>query len=94
MSFELRGEAVIGAHTVEELKLIYRVLHHHLSEHVELMDTHFLLELQSFLQRQALADGIDPSNHGEWDAWLGNFDAEPCDSRVARRRNLRSPDSA
>lgn len=89
MSFERRGEAVVGAHSVEELKLIYRILHRHLSEHVELMDTHFLLELQSFLQRQALADGIDPSNHGEWDVWLGHVDAEPCDSRLTRRRNLK-----
>ncbi len=88
MSFELRGEAVVGAHAIEELRLVYRVLHRHLSEHIELMDTHFLLELQNFLQRQALADGIDPSNHGEWDVWLGNVDAEPCDSRVARRRNI------
>ena len=94
MSFELRGEAVVGAHSVEELKLVYRVLHRHLAEHVELMDTHFLLELQSFLQRQALADGIDPSNHSEWDVWLGNVDPEPCDSRVARRRTLRPPKSS
>lgn len=93
MSFELRGEAVVGAHTVEELKLVYRVLHRHLGEHVELMDTHFLLELQNFLQRQALADGIDPSNHSEWDAWLGNVDAEPCDTRLTRRKNLRPSDS-
>ena len=90
MSFEIRGEAVLGAHALDELKLVYRVLHRHLSEHVALMDTHFLLELQSFLQRQALADGIDPSNHGEWDGWLGNVDAEPCDVRLQRRRDLRA----
>lgn len=88
MSFEFRGESVVGAHSLVELKLIYRVLHRHLADHVELMDTHFLLELQNFLQRQALAEGIDPSHHGAWDAWLGNVDGEPCDSRLRQRRNL------
>jgi len=92
MSFERRGETILGAHELEELKLVYRVLHRHLAEHVELMDTHFLLELQNFLQKQALAEGVDPSNHGEWDVWLGNADAEPCDVRVARRRTLRPSD--
>ena len=31
MSFEERGEAVIGAHSLEELKLVYCVLHRHLA---------------------------------------------------------------
>jgi hypothetical protein len=72
MSFERRGEAVIGAHALEELKLIWRVLHSRLTEHPELMDTHFLIELQDYLHRQARAEGVDTANHGEWDAWLGN----------------------
>ena len=76
MSFEERGEAVIGAHSLEELKLVYRVLHRHLAEHTELMDTHFLIELQNFLHQRAQADGVDTANHSEWDAWLGNTDAE------------------
>ena len=70
MSFEQRGEAVVAAHSVQELKLVYRVLHRHLGQHPELMDTHFLIELQSFLHRQATADGVDVANHGEWDQWL------------------------
>jgi hypothetical protein len=76
MSFEERGEAVIGAHSLEELKLVYYVLHRHLAEHTELMDTRFLIELQNFLHAQASADGVDTANHSEWDAWLGNTDAE------------------
>jgi hypothetical protein len=76
MSFEERGETVIGAHSLEELKLVYRVLHRHLTEHTELMDTHFLIELQNFLHAQASADGVDTANHSAWDAWLGNTDAE------------------
>lgn len=88
MSFEERGETVIGAHAVDELKLVYRVLHQHLTEHVELMDTHFLLELQRFLQRRAVADGVDPADHGAWDRWLGNVDAPPCDLRLDGRRTI------
>ncbi len=85
MSFEKRGEAVIGAHNLEELKLVYRVLHRHLAKHTELMDTHFLIELQNFLHAQAAVQGVDTANHGEWDEWLGNTDAEPCDRRLRRR---------
>lgn len=88
MSFEDRGEAVVGAYSLDELKLVYRVLHRHLTEHVELMDTHFLLELQRFLQRRAVADGVDPSDHGAWDRWLGNADAPPCDLRLEHRRTI------
>ena len=55
MSFEQRGEAVIGAHDLKELKLVYRVLHRHLAKHTELMDTYFLIELQNFLHAQASA---------------------------------------
>ena len=88
MTFSMRGEAVVGAHSVEELKLVYRVLHRYLTQHPELMDTHFLIELQSFLQDCALADGVDPSNHSEWDLWLGNVDAPACDVRTQRRRQI------
>jgi len=70
MSFEHRGEAVIGAHEFTELKLIYRVLQRQLGKFPELMDTHFLIELQGFLQIQARADGVDTSHHGDWDCWL------------------------
>ena len=88
MSFEERGETIIGAHALEELKLVYRVLHRHLATHTELMDTHFLIELQNFLHAKASADGVDTANHSAWDAWLGNTDAEPCDRRLRRRRTI------
>ena len=86
MSFEQRGETVIGAHALEELKLVYRILHRHLSEHVELMDTHFLIELQNFLHAVAQAEGVDTSNHSAWDVWLGNVDAPTCDVRMRNRQ--------
>lgn len=88
MSFEEKGEGVIAALDGEELKLIYRVLHQHLGEHPELMDTDFLIELQNHLQRKARADGVDISDHGAWDRWIGNDDAPTCDVRNARRRTI------
>jgi hypothetical protein len=88
VSFERRGETVIGAHSLDELKLVYRVLHRHLSQHVDLMDTHFLIELQNFLHAMARADGVDASDHTAWDVWLGNIDSPSCDMRVRRRRTI------
>lgn len=70
-----------------ERKMIYRLLHKQLIEHPELMDSELLHDLQISLQRQALAEDVDVSDHGAWDAWLGN---EPvaCDIRMAARRTL------
>lgn len=70
MSFQQRGEAVVGAHSLEDLKLVYRVLHGQLRQWPELMDTTFVIELQKFLQAQAHDDGVDVSHHAAWDAWL------------------------
>lgn len=86
MSFEERPDAVIAALDAEELKLVYRVLHQHLGRHPELLDTHFLMELQSFLQRRAKADGVDIGDHSAWDRWLGNTDAPSCEVRNQDRR--------
>ena len=68
-----------------ERKLVYRVLHGSLTRHPELMDLTFLDALQADLQKRATADGVDVSDHGAWDAWLGN---EPvaCAVRVAKRQ--------
>ncbi len=87
MGFEIRGEAVIAAHDLEELKLVFRVLHRHLSQHPELMDTHFLIELQSFLHGVAQKDGVDIADHTAWDRWLGN-ESTSCETRVAGRRTI------
>lgn len=89
MSFQTRGEAVIAALDRTELKLIYRVLHRHLSEHTDLMDTHFLIELQRFLHSEATREGVDVSDHGAWDRWLGNESAPACAQRVERRREIK-----
>ena len=55
---------------LSELKLVYTTLHAHLLEHVELMDTQFFTDLQSWLQHVATQQGVDVSNHGAWAQWL------------------------
>ena len=70
-----------------ERKLIYRTLHRQLTQVPELMDGEFLHDLQTDLQRAALSEGVDVSDHGAWDEWLGNA-AVSCEVRVAKRRVL------
>jgi hypothetical protein len=55
---------------IDELKLVYRVLHQNLMGHMELMDAEFLDSLQSWLQYRATQDGVDVSVHAQWEAWL------------------------
>ena len=70
-----------------EQKLVYRILHQHLIEHPELMDSQFLHDLQRALQRRAQAEGVDVADHGAWDQWLGNTPV-PCDVRMQKRRTI------
>ena len=70
---------------LSERKLVYRVLHKHLAEHPELMDSRFLDDLQRGLHVAAQSEGVDVSDHRAWDAWLGNKPVG-CDVRMANRR--------
>lgn len=90
MAFEIRNGRIIAEHELEELKLVYRVLHENLRGHLELMDTDFLQQLQRFLHECARDQGVDASDHGQWDRWLGNEEAQPCDVRVSRRTVFRN----
>jgi len=72
---------------LDELKLIYRVLHRHLAQHTELMDTAFFEDLQRYLHRQAQAEGVDIGDHGAWDEWLGNVPIS-CGVRLKGRSAL------
>jgi hypothetical protein len=72
--------------TVGDLKLVYRVLHQHLSEHIELMDSELFSALQRRLQEHAKSEGVDVTDHAAWDVWLGNADAPSCDERMRMRR--------
>lgn len=69
---------------LSELKVVYRSLHAHLMDHIELMDTDFFTDLQSWLQHVAAQQGVDVSDHAAWDAWLGNR-VVSCEDRVAQR---------
>ncbi len=68
---------------LDEQKLVYRVLHKNLTAFPDLLDCTFLDELQSSLQKEAEADGVDVTDHGAWDEWLGN-EATSCARRIAR----------
>ena len=74
-------------HPISEWKLVYRVLHGQLARHPELIDSGFLADLQRHLQVQAQSDGVDVSDHGSWDAWLGN-ESLSCAVRMAGRSSI------
>lgn len=77
----------MSEYPLAEGKLVYRVLHQHLTEHPELMDSAFLDDLQAGLQKAAQAEGVDVADHGAWDEWLGNAPAS-CEVRTANRRMI------
>jgi hypothetical protein len=60
----------LDEYELADLKLVYRVLHAHLMEHSELMDSEFFQELQGHLQGRARAQGVELADHAQWDAWL------------------------
>ncbi len=68
---------VLARYEVDELKLIYKVLHTQLLQHVELMDAQLVQDLQSHLQALSKADGVDVSDHGQWSAWLARSSHGP-----------------
>ncbi len=72
--------------SIDDMKLVYRVLHENLSRHIDLMDCDFLDALQRSLQKCATAEGVEIGDHGSWDAWLGNQNALPCEQRLSNRK--------
>lgn len=88
MAFTRQGDSYSFEASAEDMKLVYRVLHRHLGEHLELMDAGFMDELQTALQRQAQEEGVDVGHHGAWDLWLGNDAAPTCEERVKKRETL------
>lgn len=80
MGFVVRGETVAAAHSLDELKLVYRALHKSLPLFPELMDTSFMVELQVLLHEQASAEGVDGTDHGAWEAWLSEKSPVPFSS--------------
>ena len=62
----------LGQYPQNELKLIYLLLHAQLPEHLMLMDSDLLQDLQTHLQGLAKAAGVDVSHHAQWATWLNN----------------------
>jgi len=62
----------LSEYPVTELKLVYRLLQQQIQQHIELMDSQLLEDLQQYLQRQAGQDGVDVSHHAQWSAWLND----------------------
>ncbi|MCP4869936.1 MAG: hypothetical protein GY898_14590 [Proteobacteria bacterium] len=60
----------LSSYDATELKLIYRVIHTQLMEHPDLLDSQLFEDLQTWLRTCAANDGVDTSDHGQWDAWL------------------------
>jgi len=57
---------------VQDLKLVYQVLHRNLKHEPELWDSKLLEQLQMELRQQAHQQGYDTSVHLEWERFLHN----------------------
>ncbi len=55
---------------VEELKLIYHLLHTQMPQHTQLIGSDLLQDLQDYLLQQARDDGVDVAVHKQWNSWL------------------------
>ncbi|HBQ13505.1 MAG TPA: hypothetical protein DEF51_20980 [Myxococcales bacterium] len=71
--------------SLDDLKVIYRVLGEHFQAHPELAQNGFYLSLRRLLEAQAEAEGVDVSDDEEWTAWLLDV-ADPTDPE--NRRDL------
>ncbi len=65
----------LDSYSLDDLKTIYRILHAQLPEHMALMDSELLHDLQTHLQACARAEGVDVSLHAQWAAWLNGGSA-------------------
>ena len=68
----------IDAYELSDLKRIYRTLHGQLQQDFDLMDSALLHDLQTYLQAQATAAGVDVSLHAQWAAWLNDGKPVSC----------------
>ena len=68
----------LDSYELTDLKRIYRTLHKQLQEDFELMDSEVLMDLQTWLQAKAGADGVDVSIHAQWEAWLNDGKPVSC----------------
>ena len=64
------AERITFTVSIDDLKLVYRTLSAHLTEHLELMDAAFFEELQALLHLRAREAGVDIGDHHAWVTWL------------------------
>ena len=60
----------LNAYALDELKLIYSLLHAQLPDNHRLMDSELLHDLQTHLQAEAARAGVDVTVHAQWATWL------------------------
>ena len=70
--------------SLDDLKLVYRILYQALPDNMELVDSELFLQLQQTLHERARAD-IDLADHQQWEDWL-NKQASLTRSAPRRRR--------
>jgi hypothetical protein len=87
MSEETTESHPLAKYDAEELKLVYLTLHRQLSENVDLMDSKLLADLQQYLHALAAASGVDVTDHGALDTWLGKKPVA-CENRERRSEAL------
>src|SRR3972149_2939129 len=85
MAFQVNSGTFRFEASIGDAKLVYRTLHRHLAENLDLMDCAFLDDLQGALQRKAQEEGVDIGHHTAWDLWLGNDAPLPCEERLKGR---------
>lgn len=62
--------------SLDELKVIYRVILAHAADHPELEGNEFLDSIRRFLVAQATVEGVDTADEAEWEAWLADEEDE------------------
>jgi hypothetical protein len=63
---------LLDQYALDDLKRVYLALHAQLAGNPALMDSDLLQDLQTHLQAQAKAAGVDVSHHAQWATWLNN----------------------
>lgn len=82
-------ELLLSLSQLKKLYLaLFRQLHAAGPEAFEEFDEDdMLLTLQTYLQQRATAEGVDVTNHADWERFLGVLDAPSCEQRFANRRS-------
>jgi len=62
--------------SLDDLKVIYRVLVAHAADHPELAENAFMTSLDRLLRAQARIEGVDPSDAESWEAWLADAEVD------------------